>query len=50
MIKAGEKIMLIREEIEIAAPMPIVWAVFSALEEWDDWNSTCQSCHLIQGE
>jgi len=41
--------MLIREEIEIAAPMPVVWAVFSALEEWDDWNTACQSCHLIEG-
>ena len=28
--------MIIREEIEIAAPLPVVWAVFSALEEWDD--------------
>ena len=42
--------MVIREEIEIAAPMPIVWAVFSALEEWDLWNTACQSCHLIEGE
>ena len=42
--------MLIREEIEIAAPMPVVWAVFSALEQWDDWNTACQSCHLIEGE
>jgi len=48
--KAGDKIMLIREEIEIAAPMPVVWALFSALEEWDDWNTVCQSCHLIEGE
>ena len=42
--------MLIREEIEIAAPLPIVWGVFSALEEWDDWNTACQSCHFIEGE
>jgi hypothetical protein len=48
--KAGDKIMLIREEIEIAAPIPVVWAVFSALDEWDDWNTACQSCHLIEGE
>ena len=47
--KVGDKIMLIREEIEISAPMPVVWAVFSALEEWDDWNTACQSCHLIEG-
>jgi hypothetical protein len=47
---AGDQIMLIREEIEIAAPMYVVWAVFSALEEWDDWNRACQSCHLTEGE
>lgn len=41
--------MLIREEIEIAAPLPIVWGVFFALEEWDDWNTACQSCHLVEG-
>jgi hypothetical protein len=42
--------MLIREEIEIAAPTPVVWAVFSALEQWDEWNTACQGCHLIEGE
>jgi len=42
--------MVIKEEIEIAAPMSIVWAVFSTVEEWDDWNTACQSCHLIEGE
>ena len=42
--------MLIREKIEIAAPVPIVWAVFSKVEEWDDWNTACQSCHLVSGE
>jgi hypothetical protein len=42
--------MFIREEIEIAAPLPIVWGVFSALEEWDDWNTACQSCNFIEGE
>jgi len=46
----GYNAMLIREEIEIAAPMSVVWAVFSALEEYDDWNTACQSCHLIEGE
>ena len=50
MRKGKDKGMLIREEIEIAAPMPVVWAVFSALEEWDEWNIACQSCHLIEGE
>ena len=42
--------MVIKEEIEIAAPMSIVWAVFSTVEEWDDWNTACQSCHLVEGE
>jgi hypothetical protein len=42
--------MVIREEIEIAAPLSIVWNIFSRLEEWDDWNTACQSCHLIEGE
>jgi hypothetical protein len=48
--KAGDKVMVIKEDIEIAAPMPIVWAVFSNVEEWDDWNNACQSCHLVEGE
>ncbi|UCG13159.1 MAG: SRPBCC family protein [Deltaproteobacteria bacterium] len=42
--------MVIREEIEIAAPLAIVWNVFSRLEEWDDWNTACQSCRLVEGE
>jgi len=42
--------MVIQEEIKIAAPMSIVWAVFSNVEEWDDWNTACQSCHLVEGE
>lgn len=42
--------MVIREEIEIVAPLAIVWNVFSRLEEWDDWNTACQSCHLVEGE
>ncbi|MDH3557925.1 MAG: SRPBCC family protein [Deltaproteobacteria bacterium] len=42
--------MVIREEIEIAAPLSIVWNIFSRLKEWDDWNTACQSCHLIEGE
>ncbi len=46
----GDSVMVIQEEIEIAAPMSIVWAVFSTVEEWDDWNTACQSCHLVEGE
>jgi len=28
--------MFIAEEIEISAPISIVWAVFSKVEEWDE--------------
>ena len=42
--------MVIREEVEIEAPLSIVWNIFSRLEEWDDWNTACQSCHLVEGE
>ena len=42
--------MFIREDIEISAPMSIVWSVFSNVEEWDNWNTACQSCHLVNGE
>ena len=42
--------MVIQEEIEIAAPLTIVWNIFSRLEDWDDWNTACQSCHLVEGQ
>jgi hypothetical protein len=42
--------LIIEESIEIEAPLPVVWEVFSRLEEWGDWNSVCQSCCLIQGK
>lgn len=41
--------MIIREEIEIHAPLPVVWQVFSCLEEWENWNSVCQSCEFVEG-
>ena len=41
--------MIIREEIEINAPLSVVWQVFSCLEEWENWNAVCRSCHLIEG-
>ena len=41
--------MVIIEEIEIYAALPIVWQVFSCLEEWEDWNSVCQSCQYLEG-
>jgi len=42
--------MFINEEIEISAPLSVVWAVFSKVEEWDEWNTACQRCHLVSGE
>ena len=42
--------MVIKEEIEIEAPLAIVWNIFSRLDEWDDWHTACQSCRLVEGE
>jgi hypothetical protein len=42
--------MIIEESIEIRAPLPVVWDVFSRLESWGEWNSVCRGCCLIQGE
>ncbi|MFL7870054.1 MAG: hypothetical protein AB8I58_14590, partial [Anaerolineales bacterium] len=29
--------MVIREEIEINAPLNVVWRIFSQMEDWDSW-------------
>jgi hypothetical protein len=42
--------MIIEESIEIMAPLPVVWEVFSRLENWEEWNSVCRSCSLVPGE
>ena len=41
--------MVIEEEIDIHAPLPVVWQVFSGFDEWENWNSACQSCHFVEG-
>jgi hypothetical protein len=47
---AKGSIMIIQAEIHIRAPLPIVWRVFSHLEEWKDWNTACSSCRFTSGE
>ncbi|GBC63647.1 hypothetical protein DENIS_4645 [Desulfonema ishimotonii] len=42
--------MMIREDIEIHAPLSRVWQVFSAMEDWERWNTVCQDCCLVEGE
>ena len=42
--------MVIEETIAINAPLPLVWQVFSSLEDWQDWNSVCRNCCLVEGE
>lgn len=42
--------MVIREKIEIAAPLNLVWHVFSSLADWGAWNSVCQDCCLVVGQ
>ncbi len=34
--------MVIRERIQISAPLPYVWAAFSCLEDWYEWNVACR--------
>jgi len=42
--------MVIQEEIEINAPMEVVWRTFSHMEQWDDWNTACRSCCITRGD
>ncbi len=42
--------MLIEESVEIKAPLPLVWQIFSAMEDWQSWNSVCEDCCIISGE
>ena len=39
--------MVIREKIEIKAPLSVVWSVFTCLEDWDRWNTVCQAACII---
>ena len=38
--------MIISEEIQINAPLTIVWSVFTCLEAWNKWNAVCESACL----
>jgi hypothetical protein len=42
--------MIIQAEVHIQAPLPVVWRVFSHLEDWKDWNTACNSCRLVEGD
>ena len=42
--------MIIEESIEINAPLPVVWNVFSAMEDWQNWNPVCENCCIISGD
>ncbi|CAB5141833.1 hypothetical protein D3OALGA1CA_4221 [Olavius algarvensis associated proteobacterium Delta 3] len=42
--------MVIKEEIEINAPLSVVWRTFSQMEDWDSWNTACRSCCIISGD
>jgi hypothetical protein len=42
--------MVIQEKIEIAAPLNLVWQVFSTLADWSAWNTVCLDCCIIEGE
>jgi Polyketide cyclase / dehydrase and lipid transport len=42
--------MIIQAEVDIHAPLPVVWRVFSHLDDWKDWNTACNSCRFIEGD
>jgi len=42
--------MVIDEEIEIRAPLAVVWRIFSHMEAWDRWNTACRECCILEGE
>lgn len=41
--------MVIRKEVEINAPLSVVWRVFSHMEDWREWNDVCRNCCYIEG-
>jgi hypothetical protein len=42
--------MIIKAEVHIHAPLPVVWRVFSHPEDWKDWNTACTRCRLVEGD
>jgi hypothetical protein len=47
--RAEESTVIIQAEVTIKAPLPVVWNVFSHLEEWKAWNTACNSCRFTNG-
>ena len=41
--------MIIEETVEINAPLPVVWRVFSTMEDWQNWNTVCENCCIVRG-
>ena len=41
--------MIIEESVEIMAPLPVVWRIFSKMEDWQSWNTVCENCCIIRG-
>jgi len=39
--------MKVEESIYIQAPLPVVWAVFSCFEDWENWNTVCSNCCFL---
>jgi hypothetical protein len=42
--------MVICDDIEIQAPLSVVWRVFSRMEDWRDWNTVCRNCCYLEGD
>ena len=42
--------MIIEESIDIYAPLPVVWNVFAAMEDWQSWNPVVENCCIISGD
>ena len=42
--------MIIKESIDIHAPLPVVWNVFAAMEDWQSWNPVIENCCIISGD
>ena len=42
--------MIIEESIDIHAPLPVVWNVFAAMEDWQSWNPVIENCCIISGD
>ena len=41
--------MIISEEIVIKAPLAVVWNVFERMDDWQEWNTVCANCCILEG-